>query len=207
MTLEWFGHACFKLSGSGGSVVFDPYADGSVPGLILPPLTASAVICSHGHSDHSAADAVRCVGNGFPFPLRQIPCWHDEYKGAKRGDNLISIVSCDGLTVAHMGDIGHLPDGEMLKALTDIDIMLIPVGGVYTLNAAAAFELVRMMSPRAVVPMHYRSDGFGLSNIAPVSDFLRLFNEDEIHRLPGSVWEIDRTEALSGVYVFADSII
>ena len=66
MTFEWFGHACFKLSGSGGSVVFDPYADGSVPGLILPPLTASAVICSHGHSDHSAADAVRCVGNGFP---------------------------------------------------------------------------------------------------------------------------------------------
>ena len=77
MTLEWFGHACFKLSGSGGSVVFDPYADGSVPGLILPPLTASAVICSHGHSDHSAADAVRCVGNGFPFPVRvgcQIDC-------------------------------------------------------------------------------------------------------------------------------------
>ena len=106
-----------------------------------------------------------------------------------------------------MGDIGHLPDGEMLKALTDIDIMLIPVGGVYTLDAAAAFELVRMISPRAVVPMHYRSDGFGLSNIAPVSDFLRLFNEDEIHRLPGSVWEVEGPEALSGVYVFADSII
>lgn len=205
MKLEWFGHACFRLMGEGGSVVFDPYADGSVHGLKLMRLFADAVICSHDHSDHNAADKVVTSGRKMPFELKQIPCFHDEARGALRGDNTISVVTVDGLTVAHMGDIGHMLDDDRLSALGRVDILLLPVGGVYTLDAEAAFELYRKIAPGVVVPMHYRSGSIGLQNVAPVSDFLRLFDRRDIHSVD-KVWDTDEYAVTSGVVLFTDAL-
>lgn len=203
MKLEWFGHACFRVCGKGGSVVFDPYADNAVYGLSLMRLYADAVVCSHSHSDHNAADKVVLSGGKMPFALHGVSCFHDEVGGAKRGDNTISILTVDGLRLAHMGDIGHIPDADKLSELGNIDIMLLPVGGVYTVDHRAAFELYKTLSPKVVVPMHYRSEKYGLRNVDPVDRFLEHFDESDIHRV-GSVWDTEKCDISSGVVLFSE---
>lgn len=201
MKLEWFGHACFRICGNGGSIVFDPYADNAVYGLSLMRIFANAVICSHSHSDHNAADKVVISDGKMPFELHRVSCFHDEAGGLKRGDNTISVITVDGLRLAHMGDIGHVLDADKLNELGDIDIMLLPVGGVYTVDHRAAYELYKGVAPKIVVPMHYRSEMHGLRNVDPVDKFLRHFSEDDIHRV-GSVWDSSSEPISSGVVLF-----
>lgn len=205
MKLEWFGHACFRISAERGILVFDPYTDGSVQGLRLMRLFADRVICSHEHSDHNAADKIILSGRALPFEVRQISCFHDENGGAKRGKNTISIVTADGLSVAHMGDIGHMLSDEQIAELGKVDILLIPVGGVYTVDAATAFKLYKRIAPKVVVPMHYRMGGRGLQNVAPVDDFLRYFSKSDIHRI-GSSWDTADYAISSGVVLFSEPL-
>ena len=107
MKLIWYGHSCFKVICENGTVVFDPYAPGSVPGLELPELKADAVICSHGHSDHCAPEHIILSGHKPEMKLRQIETFHDGKHGELRGRNLISVISSDGISLAHLGDLGH----------------------------------------------------------------------------------------------------
>lgn len=186
MKLTWYGHACFKLETDCDSVVFDPYAPGSVPGLALPEITADAVVCSHRHSDHYCPEAVTLTGKKPSFAMRSIHTFHDECRGAKRGDNLMTVVTAEGLTVVHCGDLGHELSNEALHELGKIDILLIPVGGVYTLDANAAKAVCEQIKPTVIVPMHYRCGSAGLQNIAPVDEFLSLFDEAAITRLPSN---------------------
>ena len=175
MKLTWYGHACFKLETADGSVVFDPYQPGDVPGLTLPPLSADAVICSHGHSDHNAAEAVTLSGKAPTYALTQIPCFHDEEGGKLRGTNLISIIESEGLRVVHMGDIGHPLSEEQFKALGQVDVMMIPVGGFFTVTGTQAAEIVKKSGAKAVIPMHFRGADFGYEVIGPVDEFLSQF--------------------------------
>lgn len=174
MKITWYGHACFKIDTAEGSIVTDPYAPGSVPGLRLPALTADKVICSHGHSDHNFAEGVTLSGREPEPKISLIPCYHDGERGRLRGENLISVIDAEGLRVVHLGDLGHALSPEQLRALGRVDVLLIPVGGFYTIDAQQAQTLCAALRPRIVVPMHYRSDTCGLSNVAPVEDFLRL---------------------------------
>ena len=174
MKLTWYGHSCFKLETSEGRAVFDPYAPGSVPGLELPPVTADAVFCSHGHGDHSYAQGVALTGKTPSYKVEQISCWHDDKNGSLRGDNLITVVEAEGRRVAHMGDLGHRLSPEQIEAVGRVDVLLIPVGGYFTMDAAAAAEVVKALKPRVVVPMHYRGEGFGYGVIGPVEPFLKL---------------------------------
>lgn len=192
MKLTWYGHACFKLEAECGSVVFDPYAPGSVKGLKLPEVTADAVVCSHRHSDHYCPEAVTLTGLKPGFALRSLPVFHDECMGAKRGSNLITVVTAEGLTVAHCGDLGHELSGETLHKLGKIDILMIPVGGVYTLDAKAAKAVCEQIKPTVIVPMHYRCGSAGLQNIASVDDFLSLFDESTITRLTSNTLAIEK---------------
>lgn len=174
MKLTWLGHSCFLLETASGSVVFDPYAPQSVPGLSLPPLTADAVLCSHGHRDHNYAQAVRLSGKKPSFSVRRMESFHDDQQGALRGENLISIVEAEGMRVVHLGDLGVMPDAGLLDALKKADLLMIPVGGYYTIDAKTALALVKELSPRIVVPMHYRGAGFGYDVIAEVDEFAGL---------------------------------
>lgn len=194
MKLIWHGHACFELKTSLGSVVFDPYCPGSVPGLSLPELRADAVICSHGHSDHCGSDAVRLSGANPAFSFTQIHTFHDGEGGKKRGGNLCTVIEAEGLRIAHLGDLGHLLSEDEIKRFGRLDLLMIPVGGVYTIDAAQAKELIGAMAPRIAVPMHYRCASSGLRNVAPVDDFLRLFPEDDIRRLQGCEYEFNSGE-------------
>ncbi len=176
MKLTWYGHSCFLLETAEGSAVFDPYAPGSVPGLSLPEITADLVLCSHGHRDHGYADGVKPSGRQPGFRVTEIPCFHDDRGGSLRGTNTIRVIEAEGLRVAHLGDLGHMLDDRQLAALGTPDLLLIPVGGHYTIGAETAAELAKAVGARITVPMHYRGAGFGYDVIGPVEDFAGRMN-------------------------------
>ena len=186
MKLTWYGHACFQLEWDQGSVVFDPYLPDYIPGMVLPPLEADAVFCSHGHGDHSYAEGVSIPAAPREIRARQVSCWHDNAHGALRGPNTITLVEAEGKTAAHLGDLGHLLSGEQLQALGEVDLLMIPVGGFYTIDAAEAKQITELIRPRIIVPMHYRNGDKGLQKVSEVEPFLNLFPEEKIVRLPES---------------------
>ena len=176
MKLTWLGHACFLLESAKSSLVFDPYAPGYVPGFSLPELKAELCICSHGHDDHGYAQAVSLSGKGHDFEITQIPCFHDEEKGVLRGENLITIAEAEGFRVAHLGDIGHDLSDEQLGAMGRIDVLMIPIGGFYTIDSETAASIAKKLNPKYVSPMHYRGEGFGYDVLETVNKFLSLMD-------------------------------
>ncbi len=186
MTLTWYGHSCFKLESAQGSIVFDPYEPGYVPGLALPEgLSADAVICSHAHGDHSYAAGVALTGRRTELAVERMETFHDDVHGAKRGRSTVTIVTAEGMRIVHMGDLGHMLSAEQCAALTGADVLMIPVGGYYTIDARTAAALVRKLRPRIVIPMHYRGAGFGFDVLAGVEDFIAL--SDNVRRLDTNV--------------------
>ena len=193
MPITWCGHACFLLESSCGSVVFDPYAPGKVPGWELPALTADKVVCSHGHADHNWAEGVKLTGRAFSGRLTQIPSFHDDRRGALRGDNLITLVEAEDLRVVHMGDIGCALTAEQIDALGRVDVLMIPVGGHYTVDAAQAREIAKALGAAIVIPMHYRGRGFGYDVIGTVEPFLKLAGN--VKELAGMSYAVDLADA------------
>ena len=193
MKLTWYGHSCFLLETAEGSAVFDPYAPGSVPGWLLPPVTADAALCSHGHGDHNWAEGVTLTGREPRFRVEALHTWHDEAQGALRGDNTIHVVEAEGKRVAHLGDLGHELSPEQLRALGRVDVLMIPVGGFFTIDAATAQRVAKAIGAPVVIPMHYRGADFGYDKIGPVEDFLAL--RDDVLRLETNVVELDALTA------------
>ena len=193
MKLTWYGHSCFRLESEGGSVVFDPYAPGKVPGWRLPPLEADAVLCSHGHTDHGYAEGVRLSGAAYGGEILRIPSFHDERRGALRGENTISLVVDEGVRAVHMGDIGCALTAEQIEALGRVDLLMIPVGGHYTVDAAGAWEIARALKAALIVPMHYRGRGFGFPVITTVKPFLELAGN--VKEIAGMSYTVDLADA------------
>ncbi|MBR3356935.1 MAG: MBL fold metallo-hydrolase [Solobacterium sp.] len=158
-----WGHACFGVSCGGKSILFDPYQSGSVPGVELPAdLTYDRVYCSHGHGDHNARERVKETSpDSDPFPIRFLTVPHDDANGAKRGMNRISIAEVGGAAVVHMGDIGRLPTEKEYEELCKADILMIPAGGFYTIDAVQAKEIIDTVKPDLAIIMHYRLGDMG----------------------------------------------
>ena len=179
--IEYLGHSCFRLSYAGQRIVLDPYADGAVPGLAPLRAEAEFVYCSHGHHDHGA---VECVELTAPqpapaFSVTELPADHDHHGGTRRGKNMIRVFAFGGLRVAHMGDIGRpLTDAE-IGTLHGADMLLIPVGGHFTIDAAEAKEMIAAISPRVTVLMHFRDDTAGFDVIAHIGDVLEVLGPVE----------------------------
>ena len=175
MKIEYLGHACFRID---GSLVIDPYKDGSVPGL--PPLRTQAVkvICSHEHADHSGRECVEIIPGECGLNVEEIPCYHDDKQGALRGPNKIFVVTAPtGEKLVHLGDLGHLLDESILKRIRGADYLLVPVGGYYTIDASAAAEVCKAAMPKCVVPMHYRTATSGYPELNTVDEFVKLADE------------------------------
>ena len=174
-----FGHACFQMEADGYRTVIDPYAWGMVPGLPDLHLVADALYCSHEHDDHNFRQAVGLftAEKPVPYTLAEFVTPHDDQGGKLRGMNTARIFDFGGLRVAHLGDIGCLPDEELAQALKGIDCMLIPVGGFYTINAQTAWQIIRAANPRVAIPMHYSTETTGFDNIAKIDDFVKLWDE------------------------------
>ena len=192
MKLTWYGHSCFLLETAEGSAVFDPYAPGSVPGWRMPALRADRALCSHGHSDHNWAEGVTLTGETPRFKVETLDTWHDEKKGRQRGANTIHVVEAEGKRIAHLGDLGHELKPEQLAALGRIDVLMLPVGGFFTIDAKQAQRVAEAIGAPVVIPMHYRGKGFGYDKIGPVEDFLAL--RGDVKKLPTNVVELDALE-------------
>ena len=168
MLITYHGHSEFYLEGADGfCLLTDPYDDHV--GYPMKQKRCDAVTVSHSHGDHS--DTKKALGNPAIVDsqgvwmvapdviVTAIPAFHDEAKGAKRGSNLIMKIEMEGLSIAHLGDLGEMITPEQLKALGKIDILLIPVGGYYTIDSAQAKEITEKIAPRMVIPMHYKAEG------------------------------------------------
>ena len=189
MKLTWLGHSCFLLEQDGYRIVTDPYT--GVEGY--PPLSVSAhaVCCSHHHFDHDAVDAVTMLPPvKSPFTVREVETCHDEQGGALRGSNTVRVFTAGGVSVAHLGDLGHQLSAEQLAAIGSVDAVLVPVGGVYTVDAKGAKAVCDALRLRCVIPMHYRHAPYGLPNVAGVEDFLALWPAAQIQRLSGPSFEV-----------------
>jgi len=182
MKIEYLGHASFLISSDVGlKIITDPY--GRSPDLTYGEITESAdiVTVSHNHFDHSNVAAVkgnpevvrrtgRSTAKGIEF--RGIASYHDEARGRLRGNNVIFCFEVDGIRVCHLGDLGHLLDDKQVAEIGSADIVLIPVGGYYTIDAKAATEVCNQLKPKVIIPMHYRTEK-GIPNIVGVDEFLR----------------------------------
>ena len=174
MKIIWNGHSCFTLQSAQGTVVIDPFADNYVPGCGVIRPEADGVYCSHGHNDHGCTEVVRLSGKSHCVAVETVPSFHDEAQGAKRGSNLIHIFTAEGMRCVHLGDLGCELNEEQVAAIGTPDILFVPVGGFYTIDAKQAAGIVAQLRPRIVVPMHYKGEGFGYDVLASVDDFLSL---------------------------------
>ena len=182
MKITYLGHACVKVESGDYAIIIDPYTDGAVPGYGDLEEQAQEVICTHEHGDHHGVEAVTIAAaeGPSPFLVTQVDSWHDEKEGALRGPNRIIALEAEGLKVVHMGDIGHLLERAQVEEIAGADLLMIPVGGYYTVDAAGAKAIVDQVAPKAVMPMHYRGEGFGYDVIGPLSAFTALFDAGQV---------------------------
>lgn len=171
MKIKWLGHSCFLITAnSGATLLTDPYDPDAYPGkLLYAPLDESpdVVTLSHGHPDHYNVGALGgephvAVGlseqEAGPFHIMGISSFHDHEGGQLRGGNIIYSITVDGITICHMGDIGHVLPPEKVEQVGQVDVLLIPVGGTYTVDAGAATEIWHQLNPAITIPMHFRND-------------------------------------------------
>ena len=189
MKIQYLGHACFKLISGDDSLIIDPYADDSVDGFGHLREEATMVIYSHKHADHYGVDCVKLIdGDESKFKVDFIQSWHDDQEGALRGPNLIHVITCEGLRIAHLGDLGCPLNEEQKERLTNLDALMIPVGGHFTIDADLAADITKSLAPKCAIPMHYRGDGFGYDVLSTVDEYTRHF---EGVREVGNIIEVD----------------
>ena len=177
ITIKWHGHSCFSVTADNYTIVLDPFADGSVPGLGNIRPEANSVLCSHYHSDHGCTDVVTVTEKeNNPFRILKIDTYHDDAQGTKRGENRIHILEAHGLRLVHFGDLGCMLTPEQRELLKKADVVMIPIGGFYTIDAEQAKEIVSTLAPNVVIPMHYRSDTFGYPVIGRLEEFTEYYH-------------------------------
>ena len=185
MKYAWLGHSTFLITNdAGGRLVTDPADERSIPKL--PEVSADVVTVSHRHHDHCAVERIggEPVVKESPepetlagFTIRGFSTFHDEVKGAKRGLNTVFLIEADGQRFVHCGDLGHMPDEKTIAAIRGCDVLLLPVGGVYTVDGKAAWEIAKRVAPKTVVPMHYQTPDLGFA-LEPVDRFLAAAKAD-----------------------------
>lgn len=189
MTLTWLGHSCFLLESYGFRALLDPFHD--VRGLPDTCTTADAVYCSHGHFDHAYTDEVTITeGQVNPFTVREINVFHDDQGGALRGRNIIRAFTSEGVTVVHLGDLGHQLSPQQVEEIGRCDVLLLPVGGTYTVDFQGAKAVAGAINPNVIVPMHFREGGCGFDILTTREDFLNQYPVDRIRRYPGNILEL-----------------
>lgn len=178
MQITWYGHSCFLLtSESGYSILTDPCDPET--GYELSNLVCDAVTISHEHHDHNCLAIVAGTPKIIRTPgehlaggisVKGFTNYHDNEKGAKRGENIVFLYEIDGLKILHLGDLGHMLPDETIKTIGDVDVLLAPIGGVFTINAKAATELADRLNAKVLIPMHYKTPAlhFNIEGLEPL---------------------------------------
>ena len=184
MIITWQGHSCFKIQDKVGpegiTVVTDPFDKET--GFKVPNFEADIITVSHNHHDHSNIKNLRgnpyivnCAGeyDVKNVMIDGVDSYHDDKGGKELGENLIFKIMIDDISIVHLGDLGHSLDNKALERLTGSDILLIPVGGKYTLDAKKAVDVISQIEPRIVIPMHYKTKDSKIEDIDEVDKFIK----------------------------------
>ncbi len=181
MEIKYIGHSSFLLKSKEGKLITDPF-DPKVTGLKFPKQEADVVTVSHSHSDHSLASQIE--GNplvlNWPgqFEKNGIRVWgygsfHDKAEGAERGENILYKIEMEGVSILHCGDLGVIPSDEFIDEMGDVRVLMVPVGGKFSLDSTEAMMLIKKVDPGIVIPMHYGRPDLLIEGLAPLEDFLK----------------------------------
>ncbi len=190
MDISWLGHSCFRIKGSHAIVITDPYSPSL--GYSLGKPTARIVTVSHQHSGHAYVRGIsgepRLVIRPGEYEISGvliigIATFHDGEKGRKRGRNTVYVMEIDEISVCHLGDLGHVLTAEQVEEIDNVDVLLLPVGGVSTIDAPMAAEVVRQLEPKVVIPMHYKTQALS-RELEPVERFLKEIGVKEVNPQP-----------------------
>ncbi len=195
--IYWYGQACFKVKGKSSSVIVDPFR-GEFTGLREPRLDANIVCVTHGHQDHDNSTLVKGVSTeAVPFVISGpgeyeiggvnivgLESFHDANEGQDRGKNTIYQIIVDDVSIVHLGDLGQKELNQVqAEALSGCDVLMIPVGGVYTINSKEAPAIIAQLEPKVIIPMHFKIEGLKF-DLAPVDEFLKVMGKDNMEKLP-----------------------
>ena len=184
MEISYLGHSSFKIKTKTATVITDPF-DPDMVGLKFSPNEAEIVTVSHAHKDHNAVEKVSGIKKIVEGPgeyeingvsIIGLPSFHDSKKGEERGKNTIYVFEAEGLRLVHLGDLGHALSDDLIGEIGAVDVLMIPVGGFYTIGPKEASEIISKIEPYFVIPMHYKVTGLseGLAEkLLPVEDFLK----------------------------------
>lgn len=175
MKIKYHGHSCFSITSNNYTIVLDPYA--GVNGFEDVNLSANEVISSHGHKDHNYVEGVKLTKSNSPFKVTKISTYHDDTKGSKRGLNNITVLEVEDKRIVHLGDLGHILDNVIVEQLKECDVLMIPVGGFFTIDNKQAIEIIESINPKNVIPMHYRDGNKGYDVLTTIDDFMKLYNK------------------------------
>ncbi|MFC1994482.1 MBL fold metallo-hydrolase [Chloroflexota bacterium] len=179
MDITWLGHSCFRIKAKEASIVTDPF-DRTL-GYPMKKLTANIVTVSHSHPQHSFVESIggdpRIVSSPGEYEIANvlifgISTFHDQDRGETRGKNIIYLMEIEDIKVCHLGDLGHVPTSDQVEEIGDVDILMVPVGGVSTLGGAAAAETISLFSPKMIIPMHFKTEVVEIE-LEPVNRFLK----------------------------------
>lgn len=174
------GHSCFIIKNGEEKVIIDPYDD-SIGYPSIQQLTnlnyINYILVSHDHYDHNCVENIELLEKADTFKIEKIDSFHDNQQGTIRGPNIIHVIEAYGIRVCHLGDLGHLLTDEQIKKIGKVDVLLIPVGGTYTIDHTEAVEVIKQLNPTTVIPMHYKTDETKL-DIAPVDNFISEIGKD-----------------------------
>lgn len=187
MKIKWLGHSCFKITSSDSIVIVTDPFDKSV-GYPLPEVEADIVTSSHSHFDHNYFKAVKGnfeivntvgVHDIKGIHIKGVNTFHDSEHGAKRGKNIVFVIEVDGIRVCHLGDLGHILTEEQIQEIGHVDILLIPVGGFYTIDDRQAVKVMEQLKPKIAIPMHYKTQVIDFP-IETVDNFLKSTGGEKI---------------------------
>lgn len=182
MEIRFIGHSCFEIKSKNINLVIDPYDDKI--GYKLPKLSADVLLISHDHFDHSnkkgVSDYKLLVEGPGEYETNGVfiygrATYHDTKNGGDRGDNTIYLINADGFNILHLGDLGHELSQSTMEKISNIDVLMIPVGGKYTIDAKTATKVISALEPGIVIPMHYKTDD--LTGIKDIDDIDRFLDE------------------------------
>ena len=188
MEISHLGHSSFKLKGKDSILVTDPF-DPEYLGLKFPKVAADIVTISHFHKDHDYKAGIEGTPIIIEGPgeyevkgvkILGIPTFHDNSHGADRGENTIYRIWMDGVSIVHCGDLGHKIEEKLLEMLDGVDVVMVPVGGVYTIDASVAAEVASQLESKIIIPMHYNVAGLKESNLSDVSIFLKQIGKEAV---------------------------
>jgi L-ascorbate metabolism protein UlaG (beta-lactamase superfamily) len=179
MEINWLGHSCFKLRDKQATLITDPYSPDV--GYSLNKQAADVVTISHQHPGHSFTQGIsgnpKMVTGPGEYEISNmliigVSTFHDNEKGINRGKNTVYLIEMNEISICHLGDLGHVLTDEQVEEIGNVDVLLLPVGGVSTISAPVSTEIVRQLEPKMVIPMHYKTPAIK-RQLEPVDRFLK----------------------------------